>query len=59
MVATDRSREIVLASASRARREMLAAAGVPFTVDPADLDELALRNALLAEKKSVAPAHIA
>ncbi|MCK5090384.1 MAG: Maf family protein, partial [Hyphomicrobiaceae bacterium] len=44
MVATDRSREIVLASASRARREMLAAAGVPFTVDPADLDELALRN---------------
>ncbi|MHA1574206.1 MAG: Maf family protein [Alphaproteobacteria bacterium] len=59
MVATDRSREIVLASASRARREMLAAAGVPFTVDPADLNELALRNALLAEKKSVAPAHIA
>ncbi len=59
MVATDRSREIVLASASRARREMLAAAGVPFTVDPANLDELALRNALLAEKKSVAPAHIA
>ncbi len=59
MVATDRSREIVLASASRARREMLAAAGVAFTVDPANLDELALRNALLAEKKSVAPAHIA
>lgn len=59
MVATDRSREIVLASASRARREMLAAAGVPFTIDPANLDEIALRNALLAEKKSVAPAHIA
>ncbi len=59
MVATGRSREIVLASASRARREMLAAAGVPFTVDPANLDELALRNALLAEKKSVAPVHIA
>jgi septum formation protein len=38
---------------------MLAAAGVAFTVDPANLDELALRNALLAEKKSVAPAHIA
>lgn len=59
MAATNKSRQIVLASASRARREMLAAAGVPFTVDPADLDELALRNALLAEKKSVAPAHIA
>jgi septum formation protein len=38
---------------------MLAAAGVPFTIDPANLDEIALRNALLAEKKSVAPAHIA
>lgn len=59
MAATNKSRQIVLASASRARREMLAAAGVPFTVDPADLDELALRNALLTEKKSVAPAHIA
>jgi len=59
MVATDRARQIVLASASRARREMLAAAGVPFTVDPADLDEPALRNKLLAENKSIAPPHIA
>ncbi len=59
MVATDRIRQIVLASASRARREMLAAAGVPFTVDPADLDELALRNKLLAENRPVALSDIA
>lgn len=59
MAAMDRSREIVLASASRARREMLAAAGIPFTVDPADLDELALRNALLADKKPAVPSQIA
>lgn len=38
--------QIVLASASRARREMLAAAGVAFTVVPADVDEPALRAEL-------------
>lgn len=59
MVATDRVRQIVLASASRARREMLAAAGVPFTVDPADLDEMALRKTLLAENNSITPSQIA
>ncbi len=40
------ARPIVLASASRARRELLAAAGLPFTVDPADVDEPAVRRAL-------------
>jgi septum formation protein len=35
--------EIVLASGSRARREMLAAAGVHFTVQAADVDEPAIR----------------
>ena len=59
MVATDRVRQIVLASASRARREMLAAAGVSFTVDPADLDEMALRETLLTENKSISPSQIA
>ena len=39
-------RQIVLASASRARRELLAAAGVPFTVEAADVDEPAVRRAL-------------
>ena len=42
------ARQIVLASASRARREILAAAGVPFTVEPADVDEPALRAKLKA-----------
>jgi septum formation protein len=46
----------VLASASRARRELLAAAGVAFTVDPADVDEPALRRSLQA---GTAPAKIA
>jgi nucleoside triphosphate pyrophosphatase len=38
--------QIVLASASRARRELLAAAGVAFTVEPADVDEPAIRKDL-------------
>jgi nucleoside triphosphate pyrophosphatase len=37
---------VVLASASRARRELLAAAGVPFTVEPTDVDEPAIRKGL-------------
>ena len=36
----------MLASASRARRELLAAAGVAFTVEPADVDEPAIRRKL-------------
>jgi len=52
-------REIVLASGSRARREMLAAAGVPFTVQAADVDEPAIRARLFAEDKHIAPEKIA
>jgi len=52
-------REIVLASGSRARREMLAAAGVPFTVQAADVDEPAIRARLLGEDKHIAPERIA
>ena len=59
MVMTDKAGQIVLASASRARREMLAAAGVQFTVDAADLHEMSLRQKLLAENKPVAPSQIA
>ncbi len=43
MSATASAREIVLASGSRARREMLAAAGLHFTVQAADVDEPAIR----------------
>tara|TARA_R110001606_G_scaffold359994_6_gene512183 strand:- start:22229 stop:22834 length:606 start_codon:yes stop_codon:yes gene_type:complete len=37
---------LVLASGSAARRDMLAGAGVPFTVRPADVDEEALKASL-------------
>jgi septum formation protein len=49
-------RPIVLASASRARRELLAAAGVAFTVEAADVDEPAVRHAL---KPTTAPTKVA
>lgn len=47
-MAAPKPHHIVLASASRARRELLAAAGVPFTVEPADVDEPAIRAQLPA-----------
>ena len=53
------SSQIILASTSRARREMLAAAGVPFTVEAADVDEPAIRKKLLAGKPPATPQHIA
>lgn len=52
------SHQIVLASASRARREMLAAAGVAFTVEPADVDEPAIRREL-ATKGLAGPLQVA
>jgi septum formation protein len=51
--------QIILASTSRARREMLAAAGVPFTVEAAEVDEPAIRAKLLAEKVRPTPPQIA
>lgn len=53
------AREIVLASGSRARREMLAAAGVPFTVQAADVDEPAIRTRLFKEDKNIAAKKVA
>jgi len=52
-------REIVLASGSRARREMLAAAGVPFTVLPADVDEPKLREVMFAQEPDIDPRKVA
>lgn len=43
------TREIVLASASEIRGQLLANAGVKVTVDPVRIDEPALRDALRAE----------
>ena len=59
MSATARLHEIVLASGSRARREMLAAAGVHFTVQAADVDEPAIRARMLKQDASVEPKRIA
>ena len=53
------SSQIILASTSRARREMLAAAGVAFTVEAADVDEPAIRKTLLAAKSAATPPQIA
>jgi len=59
MSATGRPHEIVLASGSRARRELLAAAGVPFIVQAADVDEPAIRARMLKKDASVEPKRIA
>ena len=59
MSATARPHEIVLASGSRARREMLAAAGVHFTVQAADVDEPAIRARMLKQDAAVEPKRIA
>ncbi|MBL8567142.1 MAG: Maf family protein [Hyphomicrobiaceae bacterium] len=40
---------LILASGSRTRRDMLKAAGVFFSVQTADVDEVAMRDALAAE----------
>jgi septum formation protein len=53
------AREIVLGSGSRARREMLAAAGVHFTVQAADVDEPAIRARMRKEDANVDPKKIA
>jgi septum formation protein len=59
MSATVSAHEIVLASGSRARREMLAAAGVPFTVQAADVDEPAIRARMRKADANVDPKKIA
>lgn len=53
------ARRIVLASASRTRREMLTAAGVVFEIRPANVDERAIREALTAGGAAVEPGDIA
>jgi septum formation protein len=53
------AKDIVLASGSRARREMLAAAGVPFTVRTADVDEPAIRARMYEIDPGVDPKKVA
>src|SRR3546814_8404705 len=50
---------VILASGSRFRAQMLTAAGVPFTVSVAGVDEAAVRESLGAEGASTADAAIA
>ena len=47
------SNSVVLASGSRIRRHLLQAAGLSFTVAPADIDEKAVRNRLQAQDVTV------
>lgn len=51
--------DLVLASASRSRRDMLDAAGVAFEVVPADVDEPALRAQHLKTAPAAGPGDIA
>ncbi len=50
---------VVLASASATRRDLLAGAGIAFTVDPALVDEAAVKGAMAAEGASAEDAAIA
>jgi septum formation protein len=59
MSATVSVHEIVLASGSRARRELLAAAGVPFTVQAADVDEPAIKARMREADPGVDPKKVA
>ncbi len=59
MPARASAKDIVLASGSRARREMLAAAGVPFTVQAADVDEPAIRARMHEVDPNVDPKKVA
>ncbi|MFN3722448.1 MAG: Maf family protein [Paracoccaceae bacterium] len=44
--------KLILASTSQIRQQMLTAAGVPFTAQPARIDEVSIRQALQAEQAS-------
>lgn len=50
---------VILASGSHTRHEMLKAAGLAFTVVPADIDEQAIRKALALENEAIDPANVA
>ena len=51
--------DIILASGSRSRRQLMEAAGLAFHAVPAKVDEAAIRDALLANDKDADPADIA
>jgi len=51
--------ELILASGSAARKQMLQAAGVVFRVVPADIDEAAIRKTLTANDAEIEPGDVA
>jgi nucleoside triphosphate pyrophosphatase len=55
----DEERPLILASASRGRRDLLAAAGLTFDIVPADIDEVTIRQTLLADDDGIDPVDIA
>ena len=55
----DLRRELILASGSAIRRQLLASAGVLFSVQPADVDEGDIRARMLSESDCGDAAHIA
>src|SRR4029078_13160878 len=59
MSARASAKDIVLASGSRARREMLGAAGGPFAVRAADVDEPASRARMYEIDPNVDPKKVA
>ncbi|MCH9807097.1 MAG: Maf family protein [Alphaproteobacteria bacterium] len=50
---------VILASGSQARNDMLKAARLAFTVIPADVDEVAIRDALASENEAIDPGDVA
>ncbi len=59
MTAEVGTRCLILASGSRTRRELLQAAGLAFTVVPADIDEPELRRELAAQGPGLKPLYVA
>ena len=47
------SDKIILASASRARADLLRSAGIQFGIEPAEIDEEYLRTNMVSEKANV------
>ncbi len=56
---SETAKGIVLASGSRIRRQLLQAAGISFTVAPADLDEYEIRKDLASQPGGAGPDAIA
>ncbi len=52
-------RRIILASASRSRRDLLKAAGVMFDVEPSGVDEGLIRQTLVADDNNMEPSDVA